>query len=310
MPKVTVIIPSYNHQNYIEQRLDSILNQSYKDWEAIIIDDKSSDASVAIIENYIETHPNFRVKQFIKNETNSGSGYKSWKKGIELAETKFIWIAETDDFCEPDFLNQTIKILEEYPNTALAFTASNYIDEKGDFLYNSSKRSTDLNVEKDTYGIFESQVFIEKLPFNPYITNGSSVVFRKPHSKIPEDIFNHKQSSDIFLWTYLLEDRQFAFVNSLLNSFRQHSASTTAKNKQLRQHKVYEEKVKYLNYFEQTEKYKALIDHYIKYYVWSNKSKVFKINFLKNLNTKRPVTLYYYRSLCRFITSKIRSYEG
>ncbi|MEN8886041.1 MAG: glycosyltransferase [Winogradskyella sp.] len=309
MARVTIIIPSYNHQNYIEQRLDSILDQSYKDWEAIIIDDKSSDASVEIIENYLKKNPEFTIKAFIKNENNSGSGYKSWQKGIELAQTEFIWIAETDDYCEPNFLETTVSALQSHPTTVLAFTGSNYVNEYGEFLYNSSKRTASLNVEKDKFCIFKSEIFVDNLPFNSYLTNGSSVVFRKSLSQIPQDIFNNKQSSDLFLWTYLLKDHQFAFVNSFLNSFRQHSASTTAKNHKLRQQKVYEEKVKYLNYFEQTCKYKALIQHYIKHYVWSNKSKLFKIKFLKKINTNKSVIFYYYKSLFHFITNKICGYE-
>ena len=89
MPNVSIIIPSYNHAIFLQDRLNSIVNQTYKDWETIIIDDKSTDNSVEIIEKFIKQNLNFKVKHFCVNETNSGSGYHSWKKGIELAETNY-----------------------------------------------------------------------------------------------------------------------------------------------------------------------------------------------------------------------------
>ncbi|MDC0006385.1 glycosyltransferase [Winogradskyella sp.] len=275
MARVTIIIPSYNHQNYIEQRLDSILDQSYKDWEAIIIDDKSSDASVEIIENYLKKNPEFTIKAFIKNENNSGSGYKSWQKGIELAQTKFIWIAETDDYCEPNFLETTVSALQSHPTTVLAFTGSNYVNEYGEFLYNSSKRFSKLKLKTDETRVFDGEVTIKDLPINPLITNGSSVVFRKPITTIPDIIFQNKQISDLFLWTYLVRASSFICINQMLNAFRRHDASTTTINFGENNSKVYEEYVRFVNYFQLgVSKSSKVEDHYIKHFLIPNRKKV------------------------------------
>lgn len=99
-PTVSIIVPNYNHSKYLNQRLDSILNQTYQDFEVILLDDVSSDNSVEILQAYSK-HP--KVSHLIVNEQNSGNTFKQWQKGIALAKGTFVWIAESDDFCEPHF---------------------------------------------------------------------------------------------------------------------------------------------------------------------------------------------------------------
>ena len=147
MSKVSIILPSYNHKKFLKQRLDSIVNQSFTDWELIIIDDCSTDGSIEVLTDFVKLYKD-KVKHFILNESNSGSGYTSWKKGIELANTEYVWIAETDDYSEVIFLEETIKILEQNKECALVFCNSNYVDEQNIFLYDSSSRTKHLKVEK------------------------------------------------------------------------------------------------------------------------------------------------------------------
>ena len=106
---ISVILPNYNHANYLEERLDSILNQTYTNFELIILDDASNDKSLSILEKY-KKHK--KVSHFIINKKNTGSPFLQWKKGLELARGEFIWIAESDDFCELNFLETQVKYLE------------------------------------------------------------------------------------------------------------------------------------------------------------------------------------------------------
>ena len=266
MPKVSIIIPSYNHAIFLKDRFDTILNQTYQDWEAIIIDDKSSDDSVEFINSFLKNNPNFKVKHFVVNESNSGSGYNSWKKGIELSETEYIWIAETDDYSEPTFLEELVNILDQNNNISLAFCGSNYI-ENNNIIYDSTNRTKDLNVEINEYKVIVSNVFFNRMPFDTYITNGSSVVFRKSKLEIPPVLFTYRLCSDIFLWSYLLENSSFAFLNKNLNFFRRHEGSTSSYLQKNKLESIYHEKAKYLNYFAQTEKKDEFIEHYIKHYI-------------------------------------------
>ena len=126
-PLVSVIIPNYNHQSYLKKRIESVLTQSFTDFEVILLDDCSSDNSRAIIENY-RTNP--FVSSVVFNNQNSGSTFKQWEKGIRLAKGKYIWIAESDDFADTDFLLKTVSSLQENPNAVIAFTGSQMVDEE------------------------------------------------------------------------------------------------------------------------------------------------------------------------------------
>ena len=78
-PLVSVIIPNYNHARYLKQRLDSVFNQTYQNFEVIFLDDCSTDNSLEIIEQYKD---NPHLKQVVVNETNSESLYVQWRKGL------------------------------------------------------------------------------------------------------------------------------------------------------------------------------------------------------------------------------------
>ncbi|MDV7187445.1 glycosyltransferase [Lutibacter sp. TH_r2] len=305
MSNVSVVIPSYNHAAFLEERLVSILNQTFKNFEVIIIDDCSTDNSVNIIKQFITNNPAFKVKHFIVNEVNSGSGYTSWQKGVELAETPYVWIAETDDFSHKDFLKKQVEILDKHKNTSLVFCGSNYMNQKGEYLYNSTNRTRDLNVPTNSFKIFDSKIFIDRMPFSTYITNGSSVVFRKPKQAIPKELFSFKQSSDQFFWTFLIKNNSFAFLNKNLNFFRRHDGSTTVKISKTRQKQVYLEKINYINYFKLPRKYKEFIKHYIKYFVHVNRFQMFNSSLILKIENVKNLRLKYFELLFKFYIAKI-----
>lgn len=105
-PLVSIIVPNYNHSSYLNERLESVFNQSYQNFEVIILDDASTDESVSILNAY-RNHP--KVSHFIINKENSGSPFKQWKKGLSLAQGDYIWIAESDDYCDLNFLESQLK---------------------------------------------------------------------------------------------------------------------------------------------------------------------------------------------------------
>ena len=118
MCKVSVIVPNYNHAPYLRQRLDSIFNQTYQDFEVIILDDYSTDNSREIIEEY-RSRP--QLSHIVYNETTSGSPFKQWAKGFDLAKGEYIWIAESDDWAEVNFLDELVSALDQDNSLALAF---------------------------------------------------------------------------------------------------------------------------------------------------------------------------------------------
>lgn len=125
MPTVSVIVPNYCHAPYLEQRIESILQQTFQDFELILLDDCSTDGSREILERY-RNHP--KVSGIFYNERNSGSPFKQWKKGLSKAKGDYVWIAESDDFSSPCFLERCVRILDTRPDCSIVFTSSYIVD--------------------------------------------------------------------------------------------------------------------------------------------------------------------------------------
>ena len=112
--KISVIIPNYNYEQYIIERIDSVLAQTVPISELIILDDASTDNSVLVIEEKIKQikkeYPDIRVS-FLKNSSNSGGlVFSQWQKGLKEATGDYIWIAEADDSHPALFLSPYVRI--------------------------------------------------------------------------------------------------------------------------------------------------------------------------------------------------------
>ena len=97
MPRVTVVTPNYNHAKYLPERIDSILAQTFQDFELLILEDASTDNSREVIESYTG-HQNVRAAF---NKENNGSPFKQWNLGLSQAKGEYVWFAESDDYADP-----------------------------------------------------------------------------------------------------------------------------------------------------------------------------------------------------------------
>src|SRR5580658_7167935 len=111
MPKVSVIVPNYNHARFLRRRIDTILAQTFQDFELILLDDCSTDESRSILREYASAP---RVR-FEFNEVNSGSTFKQWNKGVRLTQGKYVWIAESDDYADIRLLERLVAVLNDEP---------------------------------------------------------------------------------------------------------------------------------------------------------------------------------------------------
>ena len=173
--KVSVIIPNYCHARFLNRRIDSVLNQTYDDFEVIILDDCSTDNSRDIIETY-RHHP--RVSHIVYNEKNSGSTFVQWDKGFELAQGQYIWIAESDDYAEPDFLATTVPLLDAHPGARLCLTGS-YVVDGNDAPIPPEKYGFDPWEADGRAYVFDSSSYLAShmLAVNS-VYNASMVIFR------------------------------------------------------------------------------------------------------------------------------------
>lgn len=222
---ISVIIPNYNHAPYLKQRIDSVLNQTYTDMEVIILDDKSTDNSIEIIEQY-RNHP--KVVQIELNKQNSGTTFKQWQKGISLAKGEYIWIAESDDYADETFLEKVVGSINKY-HSVLGCALSQVVNENGHI-----KRPRAEIIEKE---YCDKDTFIKKhLLLGNIIYNASTVVFRKDviDSSIWEEVTKLKYCGDWLFWATLImnQNQGVSEVKEYLNYFRTHSANVSNRSEQ------------------------------------------------------------------------------
>jgi glycosyltransferase involved in cell wall biosynthesis len=224
---VSVIIPNYNHAKYLEQRIDSILNQTFKDFELIILDDCSTDNSREIIEDYSNRFP-FISSYF--NTRNSGSPFLQWDLGVNKAKGEFIWIGESDDFAEPGFLEKTILTMLDHPDAGLVYTDSNVIDEQtGTGYFISGKKASLFKSSKWLNDYFNNGIeeISDHLFLENSIYNVSSVLFRKSkYSEAGGAGNSMKFCGDWLLYIRILLISDIAYIALPLNTFRIHQGSS------------------------------------------------------------------------------------
>jgi glycosyltransferase involved in cell wall biosynthesis len=224
-PQVSVIVPNYNHAKFLRARLDSILNQTFQDFELILLDDCSTDTSVEILQLYAGQS---RVSHFVVNDQNSGSPFVQWERGLVLARGEFIWIAESDDVAEPEFLERMVRILHEYSHVAMVYCRSVVIDQHGgrhgelQWLRNFCGSVLDHD-----YVVSGAHEIRRHLAFMNTIPNASSVLFRSSalrQIRMPVDM---RFCGDWKVYLDLLKAADLAYLSRPLNLYRsEHSEST------------------------------------------------------------------------------------
>jgi glycosyltransferase involved in cell wall biosynthesis len=248
MTLVSVIVPNYNHARYLTQRLESIFNQTYENFEVILLDDGSTDESVSILTSY-QSHP--KVSHLILNNENSGSPFNQWKKGLELSRGDFVWIAESDDWAETQFLQEMMHMKDMNPDSVILYCQSAVVNEDGHFLSDNSFWTQDLD-EKRWRGYFTNDGIYEcrdYLSIKSSIPNASAVVFKKSAADQSDGYWlNFKKSGDSVFWAGLLTKGKISYSPMVLNNFRKSDQST--RNVTTRDKRMYKslEKLMYLHY--------------------------------------------------------------
>ena len=223
-PFVSVIIPNYCHARYLDERIQSVLNQTYQHFELIILDDCSPDggASKAVIEKY---RNNSHVSHIVYNEVNSGSTFKQWEKGINLAQGELIWIAESDDKCDKRLLEELVKQFLHNGNLILAFCKTT--------AFTDDSKTENLDpIPLQSSKIFGSSDFVSKyMTHGCPMLNASACLFKKDAAlKIDRKYSDFRGAGDRMFWTEISECGDVAVVNEWLNYMRFHPTNSTKRN--------------------------------------------------------------------------------
>jgi glycosyltransferase involved in cell wall biosynthesis len=228
IPTVSVIVPSYNHARFLHRRVQSVLQQSFQDFELILLDDGSTDESRAILSGYA-SDPRVRLEL---NEVNSGGVFGQWNRGVSLAKGKYVWIAESDDDAEPDLLQHLVAILEDNPSVTFAYCRSQCISGEGqalgfaDAIYLSSLDTRRWTTDFCADGQEECRTHLVRCNTVP---NASAVLFRKmAYEQVGGADESLRLCGDWKLWASLALVGQVAYIAKPLNYFRIHQASVTS----------------------------------------------------------------------------------
>ncbi|MDX5448528.1 MAG: glycosyltransferase [Bacteroidota bacterium] len=248
-PRVSVIIPNYNHERFLPLRIRSVLEQTIDDFEVIILDDHSPDGSRSIIEDFARQDSRIRTHF---NEKNSGSTFAQWNKGVELARAPIVWIAESDDHCSPNFLEVLLPGIEEDPKVGIVFCQSIIIDEDGEVInsfqenYDHIFRSRAQRWHHD-FKVHGKDECREYMVYSNTIPNASGALMRKAIFQqvggAPEDM---KLNGDWFFYVKMLMESDLRYVSKPLNFFRFHTS--TQREKAKADYRVYDEIIRLHDY--------------------------------------------------------------
>ena len=229
-PKVSIIIPNYNHATFLKQRLDSVFNQTYTNFEVILLDDASTDGSHELLKQYSK---NPKVSDVVINKENSGSPFKQWKKGIELAKGEYIWIAESDDYCETFFLE---RMMNGFLNGAdICYSQSSDVNTDGTTFIDRISYTAEFkpNIWRNDFTMNGNEFNNTYLLIKNVIPNASAVVFKR---RIVDSVFfdstllSMKMCGDWLFWMRLCNNNKIAFFCQSLNYFRNHDAISRTHN--------------------------------------------------------------------------------
>ncbi len=303
VPAVSVIIPNFNHAKYLSDRIESVLRQSFKELDVIILDDCSIDNSRDIIEMYAAKDA--RIRTYF-NSTNSGSPFKQWHKGIQLAKGKLIWIAESDDYADEEFLASLVPVIFRNESLALAFCQSYRIDSENNILYSCKNWGTDrYNADFKNDGRNEFKNFGI---YSHGIYNASAVVFKKSLAlKIPTAYRQFRYAGDSLFWNEMLWRGDIYFSTQCLNYFRESDNRACPDIEKIR--KTIIEEYRILDYFlkkKRIERTNPALKKKLNYLAGMWSKVFFQCDMKKNLKILRSSYFFDKAVLCKilFFTAK------
>lgn len=227
-PKISVIVPNYNHAKYLSKRLESIENQTYKNLEIILLDDNSSDESRDILNNFKEKSKH-EVK-LIFNEVNGGNVFKQWQIGINAAVGDLVWICESDDYAENNFIEELVEYFKD-PSVMIAFGRIQFCNQEGlmlegldEYRESSEPKIWDQPIKRSAKEWFDNSFSISNI-----IPNVGGCLIRRVD--IPLDIWKnaieYKVCGDWYLYLKLCNSGRIVFNPKAITYFRQHHTNTS-----------------------------------------------------------------------------------
>lgn len=229
-PKISIIVPNFNHAKYLRERLESIYCQSYSNIEIILLDDCSSDDSLSILHEYAHRYPSNTICHF--NKKNSGGVFNQWKKGLALATGDLVWIAESDDYCSSNLLDELVRCFQNQA-VMLAFVRTDFVCGTPPVkTWSSEEYLSDLGLKiwsspfiKSAHVMVKSGWAIKNL-----VPNVSGAIFRHPGKMdLLDDAewLKLRMCGDWVFYLSIIRGGLVAYSPSAVNFYRQHALNTS-----------------------------------------------------------------------------------
>ena len=215
-PLVTVIIPAYNHELYIEEAMQSVVNQTYKNIELIIINDGSTDGTEQVITEFINNNPNYNI-QFV-SKSNEGI-CRTLNRGLELADGSYVALLASDDYWAPERIEKQVSFMERNVNIGLVFSDHYFVryNEVTDIKATDYKPQT----RKSFKNCIQNENIYEKLLIENIIP-ALTVLIRKECLDKLGGFDNNLSAEDYDMWLRIAKEYPIAFIDEPLAYYRVH----------------------------------------------------------------------------------------
>lgn len=238
LPQITFVVTSYNYEKYILKTLESIKNQSYKDFEIIVVDDCSSDNSSKVVEKFIAENQNLKIT-LIRQECNQGQ-LAAMLRGLKEAQGEFVCFVDSDDVLLTDYAKVHLSVHLE---TSVAFTSCKIVEiGENDEVHTLNSISSpkfkpteklerlknDIADIDELFGDVEYKVLKNKRFGGWYWSPNSSAMFRKSAIKMLLDykrVEEWKICPDKFVFNFAHLIGSSALINMPLIGYRRHSSN-------------------------------------------------------------------------------------
>lgn len=209
-PLISVLVPTYNQDKYIGLALDSLLAQTYQNWEAIVVNDGSTDTTEVIIENYASRDRRFKVVH-----KDNGGTVSALNTGLRFAQGDWIGWLSSDDEYEPSKLKVHVDEINRRPEIKFFFTHCYYFDES-----TNSKVQPELNFPQENFRV---STFLK----NNFVNGITILAHRTVFQKIGFFDSSYPLAHDVEMWMRIIANYEAGFINERLSVSRLHDERLT-----------------------------------------------------------------------------------